>query len=253
MECAARKLLLEMARLRLRTGFHAKFPSVAKQAVSSAVVNGPAMTHESKLEHLEAARQRLRGRLASKFATVPEVEPSFGTKRSVIQESPLLDGTAPLKAARLRISERFQRKFQPNFTGFPDTIDEAKKSLFSEAWGATHAAVVTTSNAPYKIVMVNPAWEELCGFSQRAAYGKTFKSLGIIGSFTEPGIQAALNNKLERAERGSFQLTNAGHDGRMFSNYLRVAPLRDEASNQVTHFIGVLQDTGTRKMLEASV
>ena len=72
----------------------------------------------NKLEHLEAARERLRSRLARKFPVVVPVTQATQEEPTILQ---MLDhhyqaaGTTSthLEAARLRIRKRFQRKFLP--------------------------------------------------------------------------------------------------------------------------------------------
>ena len=285
MQRVASQLPLEMARLRLRTRFQTKFPNVAITAVKKqppvmAAKNDPSSSN-NKLEHLEAARQRLRSRLAQKFPLVtthpstcsgtmateyrsPKQEPdSFVPKDQQHQHDGAVSSPL-LEAARHRIHERFQKKFLPDFQDFPTSVDEALESLqrsrrrrrmlvlrvYSSRWSDNNAVVITSATAPYPIVQVNHAWEQLCGYTQAQAVGQTFHSLGIQdGSFTQRHHTDMLAQKLQRRERAALHLTNAAADGHLFQNYLRVAPLVDHRqSNQVTHFIGVLQDDTSSRM-----
>jgi hypothetical protein len=66
-------------------------------------------------------------------------------------------------------------------------------------------------------------------------------SLGIQGSFTKSQAIAKLSDTLENAERAAFTLTNVTKEGRVFKNYLRIAPLMD-AEHRSVAFMGVLMD-----------
>lgn len=179
-----------------------------------------ALFQATRLVHLEQARQRLT------VSALPETV------------TPPTDSQDNRKTARQRIHERFTDNF-PDFKGFPVTVDNLQRVISSTDWGQSNAVVVTSSTAPYPITHVNKAWEGLCGFTEEQVRGKTFRSLGIQGDFTDANAIQALSRKLSGKERAAVHLTNAAKDGTLFRNYLRVAPLY--SNDEVTHFIGVLQ------------
>eukprot|EP00339_Tiarina_fusa_P004497 CAMPEP_0117058608 /NCGR_PEP_ID=MMETSP0472-20121206/40718_1 /TAXON_ID=693140 ORGANISM="Tiarina fusus, Strain LIS" /NCGR_SAMPLE_ID=MMETSP0472 /ASSEMBLY_ACC=CAM_ASM_000603 /LENGTH=112 /DNA_ID=CAMNT_0004776007 /DNA_START=284 /DNA_END=619 /DNA_ORIENTATION=+ len=106
-------------------------------------------------------------------------------------------------------------------------------------WGSQHAVVVTSSEHPYNILLVNKKWEDLCGFSQEEAFGKSFGSIGIQSRITDAYKVRALNKRLAQRKHAAVHLTNITKAGEFFDNYVRVAPLLDGMSKDVTHFIGV--------------
>ena len=189
-------------------------------------------------DYLEAARLRIRHRFLEQFSIVSVMSPVCGVPGKRLQQP---DNSGHLEAARLRLRNRFQRKFLPDFTDFPESLETAEAAMKNEQWGASNAVVITMAEPPFQILRVNKCWEALCGYTQREVFWKTFKSLGIQGTFTERAQLWMLTQKLERNERAALHLTNANKDGEIFKNYLRVAPLRDSETNNVTHFIGVLQ------------
>ena len=233
-----RNVLLEAARLRLRTRFYANFPSIAKRPTA---LNPAAVERCKNLDHLEAARQRLHSRFVEKFQVSASLPMTSKVSYRSDQQEPLGSlSSVYLEAARHRTRNRFQKKFRPNFDDFPVSVDMALKDMHSTDWGRQRAIVVTSAEPPFRILQVNKAWEDLCGFTQDQAVGQTFGSLGIQGPFTKHAD--VLDQHLHRKERVAMHLTNATADGKLFQNYLSVAPLVDSSSKQVTHFIGVLQD-----------
>jgi hypothetical protein len=80
----------------------------------------------------------------------------------------------------------------------------------------------------------------LCGFTSEKATGETFASLGIEGSFTDRAMSGYLDQKTEKREGAAIYLKNQTKDGKPFVNYLRVTPLTDHSTNEITHFLGVL-------------
>lgn len=101
------------------------------------------------------------------------------------------------------------------------------------------AIVVTEAQAPFRIVSVNPAWENLCGFTLNECHGQTLRC--IQGPETNASAVTALMSQLLRGEEAGTVLTNYTKTGRKFQNRLRVKPLKDEFS-RITHFVGVLRE-----------
>lgn len=100
------------------------------------------------------------------------------------------------------------------------------------------AVVVTEASNPFRIVSVNSAWEQLCGFSAAECHGKTLECLQ--GPETDHEAINTLMTQLKRGEEGETILTNYTKSGRKFRNHLRVGPLMSD--DKVTHLVGVLTE-----------
>ncbi len=101
------------------------------------------------------------------------------------------------------------------------------------------AIVITEAQVPFRIVNVNTAWENLCGYTKEECSGKTLKC--IQGEDTNHAAITALMSQLLRGEEAGTLLINYRKDGSKFLNRLRVGALRDER-NIVSHFVGVLKE-----------
>jgi len=116
----------------------------------------------------------------------------------------------------------------------PSTFDEER--LFA----SPHAFVVTEKTAPFRIVSVNPAWEKLCGFTKEECVGKTS---GILhGPETDKAAVTASIAQMMKGEIAGMELLNYDKHGRKFRNRLTLGPLKTEETNEVTHYIGFLQE-----------
>jgi PAS domain S-box-containing protein len=103
------------------------------------------------------------------------------------------------------------------------------------------AIVITECQAPFKIWNVNPAWENLCGYTFLESKDKTLGSL-LRGSETDTIAATNLVSKLLQGESEvGTTLVNYHKNGRRFQNRVRVGPLYNQA-NEMTHFVGVLQE-----------
>lgn len=231
---------LEAARQRLQTRFRTKFPRVFH--VQQRESPKPKITALMNNDHIEAARLRIRHRFKKRFPTAA-VMPTFSSTHTLSDKGQ----KEHLEQARLRLRNRFLRKFLPDFTDFPESLENAEATMKDEQWGASNAVVITMPEPPFQILRVNKCWETLCGYTQREVFGKTFKSLGIQGPFTDPAALRMLHQQLEQNQRTVVHLTNATKDGSVFQNYLRVAPLRDNTTKHVTHFIAVLEDESSHQ------
>eukprot|EP00567_Pseudictyota_dubia_P000854 CAMPEP_0197464952 /NCGR_PEP_ID=MMETSP1175-20131217/64290_1 /TAXON_ID=1003142 /ORGANISM="Triceratium dubium, Strain CCMP147" /LENGTH=413 /DNA_ID=CAMNT_0043000955 /DNA_START=307 /DNA_END=1548 /DNA_ORIENTATION=+ len=119
----------------------------------------------------------------------------------------------------------------------------------------TRPVVVTESRSPFKIVHVNSAWEDLCGYDRSYASGKTLGSL-LGGPDTDKAAATALVTALLRGEEeaGTVLVNYRGGDqvNGTFRNRVRVGPLfgsdddqrsdSERSQGQVKHFVGVLRE-----------
>jgi len=82
------------------------------------------------------------------------------------------------------------------------------------------ARVITEGLSPYRILRVNGAWSEMCGFHPDEAVGCTF---GIIqGSATSKRTLAELGEKLRAGRAATSVLVNYRMNGEPFINFLQV-------------------------------
>jgi PAS domain S-box-containing protein len=114
----------------------------------------------------------------------------------------------------------------------PRTIQDALRR-------SNRAIVITESVKPFRIVNVNKAWEDLCGYSYLEAKDKTLGSL-LRGPETDTLTGNAMFARLSRGEEVVATLTNYTKDYRAFRHRLQVGPLMN--GSNVTHFVGVLQE-----------
>jgi len=122
----------------------------------------------------------------------------------------------------------------------PTTLEDALRPQKSRA------IVVTEAVKPFRIVQVNTAWENLCGYTFVQSHRKTLGTL-LKGPETDPVAATALIAQLLAGEpEASVTLTNYTGSGRRFRNRVRVGPLYDSNNgsnnNFPTHFVGVLQE-----------
>jgi PAS domain-containing protein len=185
------------------------------------------MTLKEQPDYLQAARLRIRERFRSKF---PDPVSWKTTTATADDKAPRQVSSKPttthLEDARQRIRRRVEEKVLP-FVGLPTTLERAMSASCSSV---DDKAIVITTRPQNKqdqqwILHVNHCWEELCGFSQDEALGKTLGSLGCFQSATDPNDLATLTESIEKGERAALTLQNSTKDGRVFENYLRVVPL----------------------------
>jgi len=246
---------LEMARGRLQNHMQSKFsPSLVKtqgivnrNPLMAAAAESDALMAAKKKKNLDAARARLRNRFQEKFPlTTNKTQPApqrmmWNNNDTPAVASTGLEETPYLSAARSRIQDRFQKKFLPDFTDFPSTLYDAMLRMEDKEWGKHNAVIITDRS--YKILAVNSCWEQMCGYSQAEATGKTLKGLGFSdSSFTNPITTRALTSKLEQQgeSTAAAYLTNRTKDGRIFTNYLRVKPLFHHQEEAIA-YLGVVQ------------
>jgi len=105
--------------------------------------------------------------------------------------------------------------------------------------GDSRAIVVTEASSPFRIVSVNAAWEQLCGFSAAECHGKTLECLQ--GPETDREAVSALMSQLQKGREAGTVLTNYTKDGRKFRNELRVGPLMSD-DDKLAHVVGVLTE-----------
>lgn len=102
---------------------------------------------------------------------------------------------------------------------------------------ANCATVVTEPYAPYRIIAVNHVWEDLCGYSEKEAKGRTFRFLQ--GADTDAAELERLSTTVERGLPYEGVITNYKKSGSTFRNHLRIAPIFN-CDGSVAHYVGVI-------------
>ncbi len=121
--------------------------------------------------------------------------------------------------------------------------------LRDRAVGAISEGVLLTDphRADDPIIYVNPAFEQMTGFTADEVLGRNCRFLQGPGTDPEAvsGIRAAL-----AAERAiTVELLNYRKDGTPFWNRLSISPVQD-VSGTLSHFVGVQQDVTERRQAE---
>ncbi len=112
---------------------------------------------------------------------------------------------------------------------------------------AATGAVITDRDG--NIEWVNAGFTRITGYSRQEAIGRNprfLKSPAHTPSFYSQLWQTILSG---RSWRGTF--VNRHKDGKLYSSAQTIAPVRNEAG-EITHFIGMIQETGPGKALQES-
>ena len=127
----------------------------------------------------------------------------------------------------------------------PKTLAEALPSDLEKRNADQRAIVVTEATGSFNMVGCNKAWENLCGFAECEIVGKD--SSVLQGPDTNyAGLHDAVARLFEGEQKVNVVTTNYRKDGSKFINFLTLAPLRDEASGKMTHFVAILNDVGDK-------
>lgn len=140
---------------------------------------------------------------------------------------------------------RGKQRSSSSSASLPKTLQDALRP-------SSNAIVVTETSAPFRVVNVNKAWEELCGYTYVESKGKSLGSL-LKGDETDRVAITAMVNKLLHGEEATAVVTNYTKEGRKFRNRIHVGPLyangNDEASPAIdllsakpSFFVGVLKE-----------
>jgi diguanylate cyclase (GGDEF)-like protein/PAS domain S-box-containing protein len=127
--------------------------------------------------------------------------------------------------------------------------DESNLRLLRQAIEATDngIAICDARQPDYPVVYVNPAFEEITGYTQEEMQGRNCRLLQGDDS-RQPGIDA-VRQALADGEEIKVLLRNYRKDGTLFWNDFHVAPMRD-ADGVLTHFVGVIDDVSERQRYE---
>lgn len=131
----------------------------------------------------------------------------------------------------------------PSYLTLQTSSDITRQNIpqnLSDAFIDRRAIVVTEPTHPFRIVAVNPQWEELCGYTQKESKGETLARL-IQGPKTNIAAVKSVVHKASLFGASSAVICNYSKDGREFRNRLQVGPLKDH-TGKITHFVGVLEE-----------
>jgi len=132
------------------------------------------------------------------------------------------------------------RTVDATFADIPRTLPMALH--FSQS----QARVITEHSPPFRIVHVNQAWVDLCGFSYNEAVGSTLHILQ--GKETNREKIRDLLHDVSHGHESETILKNYTKSKTSFHNHLRVVPLVDNKdSERITHFLGVLSRIQTEQ------
>jgi diguanylate cyclase (GGDEF)-like protein/PAS domain S-box-containing protein len=114
---------------------------------------------------------------------------------------------------------------------------------------SVNAIIITDHTAPDQpIVYVNPAFEQITGYTSSEALGKNCRFLQ--GTDVEQPDIEAIRTALRENREGRATLRNYRKSGELFWNDLHIAPVRNERG-EVTHYIGIQNDiTESRRYQE---
>lgn len=132
------------------------------------------------------------------------------------------------------VAQRLQSQVEfPLIFGTPFTLGGALQP-------SNQARVVTEFGPGTKVIHVNKAWEELCGFTLQEVRGS--RGLKFIqGPNTElPAIQR-IQAAVQQGGRVQVLLTNYKKNGESFRNHLQVTPLLG-STGRITHLLGILRE-----------
>lgn len=100
------------------------------------------------------------------------------------------------------------------------------------------------------IIYANERFEELTGYSEAEVLGRNCRFLQ--GEQTAPEPVAEMRHAVDNAEPVTVELRNYRKDGTEFWNRVTIAPVQN-ASAEVTHFVGFQQDITEHKEYEQSL
>lgn len=127
-------------------------------------------------------------------------------------------------------------------------VDDAKH-VSALAFGATSEGVIIADSAG-RIILVNPAFESITGYSLQEVTGRTCSFLQ--GPLTDAKTINAIRAALQEHRAFSGEILNYCKDGSIYFNDLSISPVRD-GDGRLTHFIGITRDITKRQRAEVAL
>ncbi|KAL3798539.1 hypothetical protein HJC23_011843 [Cyclotella cryptica] len=125
----------------------------------------------------------------------------------------------------------------------PKTLAEALPDDAQKKNNDPRAIVVTEATGSFNMIGCNKAWENLCGFAECEIIGKDSSILQGPDTNVD-GLRDAVSRLFDGEQKVNVVTTNYRKDGSKFTNFLTLAPLRDDATGKMTHFVAILNDIG---------
>jgi PAS domain S-box-containing protein len=124
--------------------------------------------------------------------------------------------------------------------------------LRERALAATSNGIIITDArlADHPIIYVNPAFEEMTGYSSPEVMGKNCRFLQ--GKDTSPAVINQLRLAIQAGISCKFVLLNYRKNGSSFWNELSISPIHNE-DGELTHFVGIQNDISERQQVEAAL
>jgi two-component system sporulation sensor kinase C len=111
-------------------------------------------------------------------------------------------------------------------------------------------SVASATLPDFPLVYVNPAFEEMTGYSRAEVQGHNCRFLE--GSERNQPALAVIRDALSNRRKGVAVLKNFRKDGTPFWNELSLSPISD-ANGQLTHYVGIQTDVTARVDLELAL
>lgn len=103
---------------------------------------------------------------------------------------------------------------------------------------SNQARLVMEPRHPYRVVHVNRAWEELCGYRASEVRGMTLSEL-LEGPHADPAVLQQVRHAAASASRTQVSCINYRKDGSHFLGHLQVSPLYDGAGH-ISHMLSLV-------------
>lgn len=126
-----------------------------------------------------------------------------------------------------------------------DSLPSNFETLLSVSESSSAAIVITECEHPFRIIDVNSAWVELCGYQKESVIGNTCRIIQsppgskISTKDTNEKQLRILNEKAVTAREHEVLLRNFKKSGEAFNNLLRIKPLYDN-TGKCCSMLGVL-------------
>ncbi|HYE41087.1 MAG TPA: PAS domain S-box protein, partial [Ramlibacter sp.] len=115
-------------------------------------------------------------------------------------------------------------------------------------YASVNAIVITCcDNGDNVIEYVNPAFEQLTGYTLAAIKGRDPRFMAVPGC--DEDERAKVREALRRCQSIRVVMRNLRKNGEIFWNDLRLDPVRN-SDGRVTHYIGVIEDVTTKRQYE---
>ncbi len=142
-----------------------------------------------------------------------------------------------------------------HFDGILSDVTERRAMLAdlrlrNRAIDASHNGIVLVDvrNHDRQVVFTNEGFSRMTGYRREELIGR---SLGFLqGAERNQAANQQIRAALESGEPCRVLMSNYRKDGRRFDNDLSIAPVHDEHTGEVTHYVGVSSDVTERLLAE---